>query len=66
MKIKPVRIPTLPSYVNKGIRIDIGVVDEIERIICGKECTFSAFVREALRYTLDALYEEEQQKNGQP
>ena len=33
MKIKPVRIPTLPSYVNKGIRIDIGVVDEIERII---------------------------------
>lgn len=60
MKTRPVHIPILPSYVNKSIRIDISVVDEIERAICRKECTFSAFVREALRYTLDALKEIEE------
>ena len=42
----------------KKIRIPNDVIDEIEEAIRGTDCTFSAFVVEAVRVALENLKEE--------
>lgn len=51
-------IPSLPPTVNKTIRFPSDVVQEVEKTISGKDCTFSAFVIAAVRAALDDIREE--------
>ena len=53
------KIPTTPPTVNKTIRFPSDVVEEVEAVIQGKDCTFSAFVIAAVRAALDDLKETE-------
>ena len=54
------RIPSTPPTVNKTIRFPSDVVNEVENVIQGKECTFSAFVIAAVRAALDDLVSQEE------
>ena len=56
------KIPAIPPTTNKCVRFPNDIIDSIEREIQGKECTFSAFVIEAVRVALENL-EEERQEN---
>lgn len=57
------KIPKIPSTTNKSIRFPNNLIDEVEEAIRGKDCTFSAFVVEAVRVALETLREEEESKN---
>ncbi len=57
--MKKFRIPSIPPTTNKCIRFPNDVIDEVETAIRGKDCTFTAFVVEALRVALENLKEEE-------
>lgn len=52
------KIPSLPSTESKTIRFPVDVIAEVEEAIRGTNCTFSAFVIEAVRVALDNLKEE--------
>ncbi len=54
------KIPKLETRTNKTIRFPDDVIDQVEEAIRGKDCTFSAFVVEAVRVALDNLKEEEE------
>ena len=54
------RIPKIPISVNKSVRFPVTMVDEAIR---GQDCTFSAFVVSAVRWALDNLKEQEEEKN---
>ena len=58
--MRPIKIPRVPPTVSKSVRIPIDVVEEVEKVIRGKECTFSAFVVEAVRIMLENLEENEE------
>lgn len=51
------QIPSTPPTTNKTIRFPNDVVEDVERAIQGKDCTFSAFVIAAVRAALDDLNE---------
>lgn len=57
--MRPIKIPSIPPTVSKSIRFPVDVVEEVEKAIRGKECTFSAVVVEAVRIMLEFLEEEE-------
>ena len=50
-------IPYQPLTTSKSIRFPNNVIEEVETAIRGKECTFSAFVVEAVRVMLENLEE---------
>ena len=50
--------PRSPPNTTKSIRFPNSVIDEVEEAIRGKECTFTAFVVEAVRVALENLKEE--------
>ena len=52
------KIPSLPPTTSKSVRFPNDVIDEVELAIQGTNCTFSAFVVEAVRVALDNLKEE--------
>ncbi len=52
------RIPSIPPTTNKSVRFPNNMIEQIEEAIRGKDCTFSAFVVEAVRVALDSLKEE--------
>ncbi len=52
------RIPNIPPTTNKSVRFPNDVIDQVEEAIRGKDCTFSAFVVEAVRVALESLKEE--------
>ena len=52
------KIPTTPPTTNKTIRFPNDVVEEVENIIQGKDCTFSAFVIAAVKAALEDLKSE--------
>ena len=52
------KVPKIPPSTNKSIRFPNDVIDEVEEAIRGKDCTFSAFVIEAVRVALDNLKED--------
>ena len=52
------KIPTNPPTVNKTIRFPNDVVEEVEQLIQGKDCSFSAFVIAAVRAALEDLKED--------
>ena len=59
------RIPSNPPTTNKSIRFPNDVIEQIEEAICGTDCTFSAFVVEAVRVALEDLREEDGEKRAQ-
>ena len=52
------KIPRIPPTTTKSVRFPNDVIEEVEAAIRGKECTFTAFVLEAVRVALDNLREE--------
>lgn len=52
------KIPVMPQSTNKTIRFPNDVIEDVEKAICGMDCTFSAFVIAAVRAALDDLKEE--------
>jgi len=56
--MKKFKIPKAKSATNKTIRFPDDVIENVERAITGKDCTFSAFVVEAVRVALENLEED--------
>ncbi len=57
--MKKFEIPTIPSSTNKCIRFPNDVIEQVENAIKGTNCSFSAFVIEAVRVALENLNEKE-------
>ncbi len=55
--MKQFKIPSIPPTTNKTIRFPNDVIEQVEHAIEGKNCTFSAFVIEAVRVALENLKE---------
>ena len=53
-------IPKNPPTTNKSVRFPNDMIEEIEGYIRGTDCTFSAFVVEAVRVALANLKEDQQ------
>ena len=51
------KIPEIPPTTNKTIRIPNNLIEEIEREIRGKNCTFNDFIIAAIRTALQDLQE---------
>ncbi len=58
--MKKFKIPSIPPTTNKCIRFPNDVIENVENAIKGKNCTFTAFVIEAVKIALDNLQEENQ------
>lgn len=55
--MKKFKIPSVPPTTNKCIRFPNDIIEDVENAIEGKECTFTAFVVEAVRIALENLKE---------
>ncbi len=55
------KIPSVPPTTNKCIRFPNDVIEQVEDSIKGTNCTFTAFVIEAVRVALENLQEENEQ-----
>jgi len=53
--MKKFKIPSVPPTSNKCIRFPNDVIDQVEEAIQGKDCTFTAFVVEAVKVALANL-----------
>ena len=51
------KIPVVPPTTSKSIRFPNNILEEVEKAIRGKDCTFTAFVVEAVRVALKNLEE---------
>lgn len=58
------QIPKIPTTTNKSIRFPDDLIEQVEEMIRGKDCNFSAFVIEATRVALENLKEEEASSTG--
>lgn len=56
--MKKFKIPAVPSTTNKCIRFPNDIIENVEEAIKGKNCTFTAFVIEAVKVALENLEEE--------
>ena len=59
IRVAKFEIPSTPPTINKTIRFPSDVVDKVEQLIQGKNCTFSAFVIAAVRAALDDIEKED-------
>lgn len=57
--MKNFKIPSIPPTTSKCIRFPNDVIEKVEKAIKGKNCTFSAFVIEAVRVALEDLEDSE-------
>ena len=55
--MKKFKIPNTPPTTNKCIRFPNDIIEEVEKAIEGKDCTFTAFVVESVRNSLESLNE---------
>ena len=53
------KIPKTPSSTNKSIRFPNDLIERGEDAIRGQDCTFSAFVVEAVRVAMENLQDDE-------
>ena len=53
------KIPSIPPTTNTSIRFPNDIIEQIEQYIKGTNCTFTAFVIEAVKVALENLAEEE-------
>ncbi|CCZ55907.1 putative uncharacterized protein [Clostridium sp. CAG:1219] len=58
--MKKFKIPSILPTTNKCIRFPNDIINEVEDSIKGKDCTFTAFVIEAVKVALENLKEEQQ------
>ena len=58
--MKKFKIPFTPPTTQKSVRFPNDMIEEIEGYIRGTDCTFSAFVVEAVRVALENLKEDQQ------
>lgn len=49
------KIPSIPPTTSKTVRFPNDIINKIEQAIKNKNCTFSAFVIEAVRTALENL-----------
>ena len=56
--MKKFKIPVIPPTTNKSIRFPNDVISGVENAIKGVDCTFTAFVVEAVRVALENLKED--------
>ena len=56
------KIPIPAHSTNKCIRFPDEVIEDVENSIRGTDCTFSAFVVEAVRVALENLREDEEEQ----
>lgn len=56
--MKKFKIPSIPPTSNKCIRFPNDIIDGVEKAIEGKNCTFTAFVVEAVRVALENIKED--------
>ncbi len=49
------KIPSIPPTTNKTIRFPNDLIAEVEQLIEGKDCTFSAFVVAAVRAAVEEV-----------
>ena len=52
------KIPTVPQTTSKSIRFPNDLIEAVEQHIQGKDCTFTAFVVEAVRVAVAPLEED--------
>lgn len=57
--MKKFKIPSVPPTTNKCIRFPNNIIEEVEEAIKGKDCTFTAFVIEAVKVALENLKEDD-------
>ncbi len=53
------KIPSIPPTTNKTVRFPNNLIEDVESLIKGKNCTFSAFVIEAVREAVADLKDQE-------
>ena len=58
------KIPKIPPTTSKSIRFPNDIIEKIEKAIQGKQCTFTAFVVEAVRVALESLAEAQTPRDG--
>ena len=58
------KIPKIPPTTSKSIRFPDDIIEKVEKAIQGKQCTFTAFVVEAVRTDLESLEEEQTPRDG--
>ena len=56
--MKKFKIPSVPQTTNKCIRFPNDIIEDVEKAIEGKNCTFTAFVIEAVKVALENLKED--------
>ena len=61
--MKKFQIPSIPPTTSKCIRFPNDLIEKVEKAVQGKNCTFSAFVVEAVRVALENLDEEQSAEN---
>lgn len=49
------KIPSIPPTTNKTIRFPNDLIEEVEQLIEGKDCTFSAFVVAEVRAAVEEV-----------
>lgn len=54
------KIPSVPPTTSKCIRFPNDLIEQVEAQIRGQNCSFSAFVIEAVRVALDNLEEKKE------
>ena len=57
--MKKFKIPSIPPTTNKCIRFPNDIITDVEKAIEGKNCTFTAFVVEAVKVALENIKEEQ-------
>lgn len=57
------QIPKVPRTETKSVRFPVDIIEQVETAIRGKDCTFTAFVVEAVRVALENLREEEEESD---
>lgn len=57
------KIPSIPQTTNKTVRFPNDVIKTVERLIVGKDCTFSAFVVAAVRAAIDEVVQNSEDGN---
>ena len=53
------KIPSIPPTTCKSVRFPNDVIEKVEEVIQGNNCSFSAFVIEAVRSALETLRNDE-------
>ena len=53
--MKKFKIPSIPPTTTKSIRFPNDIIEQVEKAIENKDCTFTAFVVEAVRVALKDL-----------